>query len=163
MTGPSGQDAGDGGNGKEPVIEHDILRELWAYWDSIRGEKAMPSRADFDPLDIPRLLPNLILFDVEPGTRRLKARLVGTQVVATYGIDYTGRYLDEIDFGAHRDDILRDYYRCLDTAAPCLTQSSFWSDRGLTYSMQRLILPLSDDGRTVNKLLACLAFDRVVG
>ena len=78
------------------------LRQLHDYWNQRRAGRRMPARADIDPLDIPRLLPNLLLIDVETGSGRLKVRVAGTHVVEMYGSDYTGRYLDEIDFGDRR-------------------------------------------------------------
>jgi hypothetical protein len=34
--------------------------EMRAYWQRLRGERAMPSRAHVDPADIPKLLPNVL-------------------------------------------------------------------------------------------------------
>ena len=137
------------------------LRQLHDYWDDRRAGRAMPARADLDPADIPRLLPNLILFDVEPGSERLKARLVGTNVVRMYGTDYTGQYLDEIDFGDRRKAILHDYMTCYRTKSMYVSEHTFWTTRDISYRVERLILPLSDDGETVTMLLSWLDFDAV--
>ena len=144
-----------------PTIESPRLRALHDYWNQRRGGRAMPARSDIDPVDIPRLLPNLLLLDVEPGTGRLKVRVAGTTVVEMYGSDYTGRYLDEIDFGDRRAAVLFDYTTCLQTRQIYVSEHSFWTDRDVTYRIERLILPLSDDGRTVSHLIAGLEFDNV--
>lgn len=137
------------------------LRDLYAYWNERRAGRPMPSRADLDPVDIPRLLPTLILFDVEPGTQRLKARLVGTRIVEMYGNDYTGQYLDEIDFGDRRKAILHDYMTCYRSRTMYVSEHTFWTTRNISYRVERLILPLSDDGETVSMLLSGLDFDAV--
>ena len=144
-----------------PTIDSPRLQSLHAYWNDRRAGRDMPARSDIDPIDIPRLLPNLLLIDVEPGTRRLKVRVAGTTVVEMYGSDYTGRYLDEIDFGDRRAAVLFDYNTCLETRQPYAAEHSFWTDRGITYRIERLILPLSDDGETVSQLIAGLEFDTV--
>lgn len=144
-----------------PLIESPRLRELHAYWDDRRAGKPMPSRADIDPLDIPRLLPHLILVDVAPGTKRLRARLVGTKVVEMYGRDYTGEYFDEIDFGHRRAAIEHDYVTCLETRQPYVSEHSFWTTGGALFRSERLILPLSDDGTAVSMLLSALDFSPV--
>lgn len=143
------------------TIESPALQELYAYWESKCAGRTMPSRNDIDPIDIPRLLPNLILFDVEPGTLRLKARLVGTRVVQMYGRDYTGEYLDEIDFGERSAAILHDYLTCVATRHVYVSEHSFWTIRGADYRIERMITPLSDDGETVNLLMAGLDFGKL--
>ena len=46
-------------------ILHPKLVQLYDYWDTIRDVRAMPGRRDMDPLDIPKLLANMVLYDVE--------------------------------------------------------------------------------------------------
>src|SRR3546814_4653792 len=50
-------------------IEDSRLQRLAAYWDSCRAGRAMPARADIDPLDMGYLLGNLALVEVRPGGR----------------------------------------------------------------------------------------------
>jgi hypothetical protein len=145
----------------QPVIRSEALRQLYRYGDDRQAGRAMPARAAIDPLDIPRLLPSLLLFDVEPGTERMKARLVGTRIADMYGLDYTGRYLDEIDFGERRAAILHDYTTCLRSRQVYVSEHSFWTIPGATFRVERLILPLSEDGETVSMLLAGLGFEAV--
>ncbi len=142
-----------------PELESAGLRRLLAYWESKRQGRAMPARADIDPLDFHELLPNIILLDVEG--ERFRVRVVGTGVVARFGDDYTGRYLDELDFGDQRDAILAHYGECRRTAAPHVSRTLFTSVRGVSTRMERLILPLSVDGATVDMMLACLEFAEV--
>ncbi len=144
-----------------PVIDSPRLQTLYEYWCDRRAGRSMPTRADIDPLDIRRLLPNLLLIDVEPGSGRLKVRVAGTTVVQMYGSDYTGRYLDEIDFGDRRAAVLYDYTTCLETRLPYAAEHSFWTNRDVTYRVERIILPLSDDGKTVSHLIAGLEFGSV--
>lgn len=141
-----------------PTIESPLLRALYAYWNERRGGRDMPARTDIDPVDIPRLLPNLLLLDVEPDTGRLKIRVAGTTIVDMYGSDYTGRYLDEIEFGDRRAAVLHDYTTCLRSRQVYVSEHSFWTGRDVTYRIERVILPLSDDGETVSQLIAGLEF-----
>src|SRR5512134_1128852 len=72
------------------------VRRLHAYWRAkaeMRG--SVPQRRDFDPVELPDLLPNLMLLDVEPSPLRFRYRLVGTRVVDFSYDDFTGTYLDE--------------------------------------------------------------------
>lgn len=67
------------------------FRELMAYWDRKRGTRAMPRRADIDPLEIPKHLGWLIIVEVLAEPERFRFRLVGTKVVDAYGRDFTGK------------------------------------------------------------------------
>ncbi|MCH2395582.1 PAS domain-containing protein [Oceanibaculum sp.] len=74
------------------AIQHERLRQLYDYWEGKRGNRLMPARTDIDPVEIPGLLPNLILIDVERGERnRYRFRLYGTEVCANRGADLPGR------------------------------------------------------------------------
>jgi hypothetical protein len=37
---------------------HERVRAIYRYWDSKRNGRLMPRRADLDPVDIPKLLPD---------------------------------------------------------------------------------------------------------
>ena len=68
-------------------------RDLYEYWLGKHCDGVPPSRADIDPLfEIPKLLPNLYLVDVEPDGFRF--RLVGSEITKRAGRDTTGRAID---------------------------------------------------------------------
>ena len=45
------------------------LEEAYRYWQRKAATRAMPCRADIDPTEIPKLLPDVMLVDVLPGGR----------------------------------------------------------------------------------------------
>jgi hypothetical protein len=77
--------------------EHQDLRAFYAYWQSRCGGERAPLRADIDPIDIPRLLPNVLLIDVigQPAYD-FHYRLLGTAIVEVDGVDYKGSHLSEM-------------------------------------------------------------------
>lgn len=137
-----------------------MLRRAQAYWDERRGGRAMPSRADIDPVDIPDLLPFVILIDIVPPDGRLRIRLAGTEVCNRFGMDYTGQFLDDIDFSDVREKILADYGHATQANEPYFTAHRFRkSDHDFYYNIERGIFPLSSDGSNPDKLLAVLDFE----
>jgi hypothetical protein len=66
------------------------LRTLYEYWDTVRGDRPMPRRADIDPSEIPRLLPYVIMYNALPGGGGYTIRLVGEEVVRLNGSNGTG-------------------------------------------------------------------------
>ena len=68
-------------------------RELYSYWRDRHVDGIAPGRADIDPpFDIPKLLPNIVIFDRVDGNFRV--RLAGSEVVRRAGRDLTKRTLE---------------------------------------------------------------------
>jgi hypothetical protein len=66
--------------------------DLYAYWRDHHVDGHPPSRADIDPpLEIPALLPNLMLVDVTPAGLRM--RLVGSELTRRTRLDLTGKII----------------------------------------------------------------------
>ena len=68
------------------------------YWQSKCRDGSLPLRAAIDPTEIPRLLPYLVIAEIEASPMRVRYRLVGTQVVEDNGSDFTNRYLEDCNF-----------------------------------------------------------------
>src|SRR5262245_66067533 len=87
--------------GTDAIVPKDArLRRLLAYWTERCAGRAMPTRADIDPLDFAYILGNVVLLGVERGppheSLRFRVRLQGTEIVQRLGFDLTGRALDEL-------------------------------------------------------------------
>jgi hypothetical protein len=98
---------------------------------------------------------------VEQPETRLKVRLAGTKIVDMFGSDYTGMYMDEIDFGDVREKVLGEYLLCATEKRPLFSDHSFRKINDYYHSIERVLLPLSNDGKTVNMLMAVLDFERM--
>jgi hypothetical protein len=72
-----------------------ILHEIHQYWLGKRGGRVLPPWSDIDPIEIPRLLPNLIVVGVEHGPLRFLFRLVGSLVIEFRG-NVTGPHVDDV-------------------------------------------------------------------
>lgn len=136
------------------------IAALYQYWLSLRPAADMlPGRQHFDPTDVPRLLPWILLVDVEREPLRFRYRLVGTENVRVKGYDSTGQYLDERvpDFAT-----TPTYPQWL--AAVEHRQVAY--HRGLPVrhvpkdyiESERLLLPLARNGQHVDMVLALAVF-----
>ncbi|MGO8919911.1 MAG: PAS domain-containing protein [Stellaceae bacterium] len=147
-----------------PHIADKRLRELYFYWNRLRGEGYAPARAALDPAAIPRLLPHLLLVDIIEDGRRLRYRLVGTEVERNFGRHMTGRHVDEIMRGRYLDFINGLYRRLLEQRVPNYSENSFRDLDGgrltsrLPLRTARLIMPLSSDGEHTDMALAGQVF-----
>ncbi len=133
---------------------HTRLKELYRYWLLKCAGRRAPSRGDILPEEIRSILPNILLLDIVGDVPRLKYRLAGTEFVHIYGAEVTGKFLDEIDFDGMSKLIIDDYFKVAKQCRPSWTSWNFAKDDGRWLEYERLTLPLSEDGQTVNMLLA---------
>lgn len=100
-------------------IRSALLRSLFDYWQSKLRGRRLPDRADIDPIEIPKLLPNLVLVDVLPGRPDcFRYRLIGTGIVRVFGRDMTGRTTDDIPNPKLKKLAVESFLACRDAAAP---------------------------------------------
>lgn len=136
---------------------------LYEYWHRKRGDRLMPSRGDLDPAEIPtRLLPCISLIDVVSDERRYVYRLVGTADVQVRGFDPTGKSVREAFYGPNVENALSCYDKVVSTRAPLLDTEPFIATNGRYASEETIFLPLSDDGRSVTKILVFSPFRDVI-
>ncbi len=120
---------------------------LYRYWLSKRIGERPPSRQDIDPpIDIPRLVKNLMLMDVTPEGYRY--RVLGSEVEERHGLYMTGQL-----FGSSGIDpkALADLRRAIDEVVvsqnPRILNAEI--DPAMSARNTMLILPLvSADGQT---------------
>ncbi len=123
----------------------------------------MPSRADFDPVQVPRhILPNLVLLEPrrQPDTSQLRLwlRLVGSGLVAAYKREITGHFLDEVYIADDYGDALRQFEITLETGrATCMWAETQTRD-GRFMNYERILLPLAGNGRDIDMVLAVVHF-----
>jgi len=129
------------------------LRSLLDYWNRKRGRRLFIRRSELEPREIVSLLPLIFMLDVQNDPRRYRIRLMGTEVVQRFGGEYTGRYLDELDFGATKAQVLVDYGRVADSVEPQLAFSEYAQQGRGRIQVERLALPMSTDGRHVDRVL----------
>ena len=145
------------------TFETSISEALFAYWRTCAGAKSIPARGDIDPMiDLGHLVQHLFLVDVERDPLRFRFRLVGTEVAGHVGKDMTGKYLDElVEYDAQYARVKPDYETTVKLRTATVSPVRFLTKDGKHHiNYERLLLPLSDDGRIVNKILgACSPLD----
>jgi len=136
------------------------LREAHDYWRRKAAGRAMPRRADIDPIEIPQLLPDVMLVDVLP-QGRYRYRLIGTENTQAHGINATGRYLDEVLPGSeYKDHVIALYDECVASRRALYSECLFMSlpQRTPERHTKVLFMPLAEDGETVNMVFVMQVF-----
>ena len=133
------------------------LQELHTLWQRMRGRRGIPSRRDFDPIEVPWLLSRMFLVDVLPGAvpeQRYRVRLEGTELVASHGRDWTGKYLHEVNELASADRLVAVADRIVAGRAPFMsTGQLYWLSDKRYYHYESILLPLGVDDGVVNMIM----------
>jgi hypothetical protein len=127
-------------------IAHAGLNLLYEYWLERSRDTGVMPRAALDPAEIPGLLKNLALAEVGDDGRAIRYRLVGTEIVAAHGFDFTGWTVERLTSGATLAFTQKLYGTVVARAVPVYSEGHFrWVDKEYHWTM-RLHLPLSRDG-----------------
>jgi hypothetical protein len=132
------------------------VAELHGYWRSKLRGRAMPAPADIDPVEIPQLLPGIIIAEYVGDPVRVRYRLVGTSQAYYNGLDFTGLYLDEIDFGIENAFVRQVHDTLRATAAPVFGYYQWGFRDNILGFAEFGVFPLSDDCRSVAR---CIGID----
>jgi hypothetical protein len=137
------------------AVEHPNLKRILALWDEKRAGRRWPSRADFDPVEMKYALGDLTLYDVEDNPRRYWCRLDGTRQVELFGVDCTGRYLDESLPADYYAVVAQSLAQTVDEGRPLYLQREIpYAGRYIRY--ETIVLPQSSDGQRVDQLMIAL-------
>ncbi|RED48509.1 PAS domain-containing protein [Aestuariispira insulae] len=136
-------------------------QDLFDYWHAKCAGRIAPPRQAIDPVDLTALLPNLFIFKVyEEPERDYEPTLLGTALVSVLGRDFTGSRFYEMYHGESAKILRRQYDHVVDSHQPFYAQlDAEWMNKDFI-SYDRLLLPLSEGGETVSRLLGCSFFTR---
>lgn len=143
----------------QPALQDPGLRVLHDYWlDLAETAGGLPPMQGFDPLHLPRLLPNVWIIEVEPATRRFRTRLAGESINAIYGRSIAGLYFNDVFQPGDAEIIVARYSRALSEPAVFHASGSVYAAGGSLTVGERLGLPmLGREGRT-NTLLGATVY-----
>lgn len=129
------------------------VRRMYGRWLSWGGADRIPGRQHLHPEDFVADLPNVFLIDVLEGGRRLRYRLIGTNVVHWTGGDATGRDLDDAWCGDGRHAFIAMVQAVVMQRRPHLTLGQPAMFGGSARLFDRLMLPMARDGRQIDMVL----------
>jgi len=140
-------------------IEDDpVFREVFDWWQRSRAGRAMPSRADVDPIELKQSLPRLILIEVQDDPPDFRYRLAGTQSYDIHGVELTGRSVLDIRPAGQGRRLWNDLCDMLAHKEPQLVLLRFTNREGNARSYRVMRLPLSNQGEDVDHVLVMQDF-----
>lgn len=136
------------------------LRYLYEYWTAACAGRAFPLRSAIAPTELPPdLLPQMFIADVLHDPLDFRFRLAGTQVVENAGLELTGHLLSELPL-AGLEPIITEYETTVARSEPRYSTHDYTSANGYVRTVERLILPLSRSGDTLDMLTGAFEYHR---
>jgi hypothetical protein len=128
--------------------------DLFQLWLHKRGDRAMPSKPDLAAPDLRPWLGDIHLIEVIDQGRDFRYLIFGTDIARYYDVEMTRRFVSEWP-DAMREAAFATYMRVTrDACAYLVRQNEIAVNR--LFSNHRLVLPLSNDGVTVDHILTHL-------
>lgn len=136
-------------------MKHASTRDLYVYWDSLRGTRTAPERVDIDPAAIRRVLGDTFIIEVDE-SGRYPFRLAGTRLCALMGHELRGSSFLEGWLGVDAEEAVRLLSAVVDESAAVVVGVEAHSNQGHTLELEMLLLPLRHRGRTHSRILGSL-------
>jgi hypothetical protein len=149
-----------------PMARPDVVRAInqrWLlkFWDRHKGTQAIPPWPTLEADDLARVAANLSFLEVSGGNgmARFLVRFHGEAIGQAYGSqDCRGKFLDQIIPEAHQAESLAPYQRALETGNPVYTIHEVTDRNGRLVFCERLLLPYTTDGHSIDRIMASFEF-----
>jgi hypothetical protein len=140
-----------------------VLLQGYDYWNSRRGSRAMPARADLDPAEMKAILPHIVLTDVlrdesPDWPLDFRYRLLGTAVEDHMSRRFTGLRLSELPQQQPGSQMWQNFSEVVELRQPRFHRVPYVGPHRDFLSLIDLVLPLSEDGQDVTMLLSLVDF-----
>lgn len=124
------------------------LQQAYVYWQAKCGSRAMPQRADIDPVEMRGWLAGTFLADVcfDNATGRpadVFFRVAGAGVGDLYGMELTNRKLSEVDMDGFRHEGFANYLSVVEQQQPKYSLNRYVGADGGLHRYEMLLMPLA--------------------
>jgi|EndMetStandDraft_4_1072995.scaffolds.fasta_scaffold197823_1 hypothetical protein len=136
-------------------MKHAATRDLYCYWDTLRGSRAAPERVDIDPGAIRRVLGDTFIVEVDDD-HHFPYRLAGTRMCALLGHELRGCSLLDIWRGPELPEIERLLSAVCEDSAAVVVGVDATSNQGHKLELELLLLPLRHRGKLHSRILGSL-------
>ncbi len=134
-------------------VKNARLQGILRYWNEKRGDRAMPALRQIDPIEIPKLLPIILIADILPTATRI--RLMGTDSTNAYGRETRGHDVSDLSLGDFSPFWREAFALVRASGKPALASGPYRNGMELL-DAESVLAPLSDDGTAITHILGGL-------
>jgi hypothetical protein len=137
-------------------VKHSSTRELYAYWNTSRGDKAAPHRADIDPAAIRHSLSDIFILAAD-FVEEQRFRLAGTRVCALFARELKGESFTSLWSEKSKDHLRALLENVTEDNAAIVAGVIGRNDDGNPIDLELLLLPLMHQGHARVRGIGVLA------
>ena len=137
-------------------MKHPSTRELYDYWQRLRGSRPAPERTEIEPSDIRRILGDTFILEVA-SRNEYRFRLAGTRVCALYGRELKGKDFLSFWKGKDREAIATLLAAVSQDAAAAVLGMTGRSAHDRDLACEILLLPIRQKGGGFTRIIGSLA------
>jgi hypothetical protein len=144
------------------IPERHPVSVFHAYWLSKTGASGVPLRNDINPMDIPTVVPWLMILETVESRKDgliFRYRLAGTGCTEMFGIDYTGKTFGEGLLVAEAERREREFLRIIKDHEPVFSWAPLPIEGRDFITVYRGVFPVSSTGDKVDRIFAVVARD----
>lgn len=138
-----------------------VFQLVYSYWNALRGDRAMCSRPEIDPIEMRDVLSHLVLLDIATDPFDGVFCLTGSDVEQGTGFPLTNLALSQI-WASRNAFALGEYERVATSAMPRFSTNLCENAHQVRKKVSRLLVPLSTDGTSVDSILGAVIFESAV-
>ena len=148
-------------NGRPDLIRAINQRWLLKFWKRVRNGQSVPSWQTVEAEDLSRVSANLSFLHVAAGERALRFQIIshGATIGQVYGsADCRGKFLDDVLPSNACSDALSPFQQTAISGHPVYTVHDVTDCKGRLVHFERLLLPFSLAGATIDRILVSFEF-----
>ena len=126
-------------------MKHSASRELYDYWNRVRGSERAPHRSAIEPSDIRRVLADTFILEVID-REHFNVRLAGTRVCSIYCRELKGTNFFDLLEGDDRSAMATLAAAVTEDGAAAVVTIEAKTDRGQAVPAELILLPLRHTG-----------------
>jgi hypothetical protein len=124
-------------------MKNATTRELYAYWNALRGARPAPRRNEIDPIAMPRLLPEIVLLEQDERAE-IVVRLAGTRLCEMFARELRGTNAADLWTPASRGEVDRMLRDVMAEAGAAVIAAAGRRDGRDALALEMVALPLTD-------------------
>jgi hypothetical protein len=137
-------------------MKHGASRELFEYWNQVRGRERAPHRGAIEPSDIRRILADTFILEVADRSTHL-VRLAGTRVCSIFCRELKGTNFFDLWRADDRSAMSTLAAAVSEDGAAAVVTVDARTERQQDVSAELLLLPLRHSGAAFDRVLGSLA------
>ncbi len=137
-------------------MKHSASRELFEYWNRVRGTARAPHRGAIEPSDIRRILADTFILEVVDRSL-YTVRLAGTRVCSIYCRELKGSNFFDLWTAEDRSAMSTLAAAVSEDGAAAVVTVNVCTSRQQELAAELLLLPLRHSGPAFDRILGCFA------